>query len=61
MEEEYYGECFNCDVETEIVVHEESEPPSISINFDVDNTLTWEDAGGNHIIPGFPTVTIQLN
>jgi predicted nucleic acid-binding Zn ribbon protein len=27
MEEEYYGECFNCDVETEIIVHEESEPP----------------------------------
>ena len=27
MEEEYYGVCFNCDVETQVVVFEETEPP----------------------------------
>lgn len=27
MEEEYYGFCDNCDVETHVIVIDESEPP----------------------------------
>lgn len=27
MEEEYYAQCYNCDVETQVMVLDEEEPP----------------------------------